>query len=97
MTDHAPTTEEMREDFAVECDQAGNLLRSEDRAKLFDRWLADHDRKIEAKALWEFADTLGVNVGDEDDEWWRGYQQAQRECLHKVSDRADRIEQGGES
>ena len=43
--------------------------------------LPRRDRETAAKALDEFASTRGVNVGDEDDEWWRGYRQAQRECL----------------
>lgn len=36
--------------------------------------------KVEADVR-EFVDTRGVNVGDEDDPWWRGYRQAQRECV----------------
>ncbi|QIK82415.1 hypothetical protein [Sanguibacter sp. HDW7] len=51
---------------------------------------------VQAEALREFADTRGVNVGDDDDEWWRGYRQAQRECLHDASARADRLENGAE-
>lgn len=43
-----------------------------------------------ADALREFADSRGVNVGNEDDEWWRGYRQAQRECLHDATNAADR-------
>lgn len=50
------------------------------------------ERRGAVRALRRFADTLGVNVGDEDDEWWQGYRQAQRECLHDASDAADRIE-----
>lgn len=46
------------------------------------------------EALREFADSRGVNVGDEDDEWWSGYRQAQRECLRDAADRADEYERG---
>ena len=52
------------------------------------------EAEVKAEALREFADTRGVHVGDEDDEWWRGYRQAQRECLHAAAAAADRI--GGE-
>lgn len=62
---------------------AANLLASPDAI-----------RQAKAEALREFADTRGVNVGDEDDEWWSGYRQAQRECLHAAAAAADRI--GGE-
>jgi hypothetical protein len=50
------------------------------------------ERRGGVRALRRFADTRGVQVGDEDDEWWQGYRQAQRECLHDASDAADRIE-----
>jgi hypothetical protein len=57
-----------------------------------ERILADRVQRAEVRALREFADTRGINVGSEDDEWWHGYRQAQRECMHDASDRADRIE-----
>lgn len=57
-------------------------------------WLADRDRRTAAKTLRRFADSRGVNVGDEDDDYWRGYRQAQRECLHDAINTADRIERG---
>ena len=44
--------------------------------------------QAKAEVLREFADTLGVNVGDEDNEWWSGYRQGQREALRKAVDRA---------
>jgi len=47
--------------------------------------------EIKAEALREFADTRGVNVGDEDDDWWRGYRQAQRECLQDALKAAARV------
>lgn len=50
---------------------------------------------VKAEALREFADTRGVNVGDEDSYWWDGYRQAQRECLHDALTRAARIEREG--
>lgn len=57
-----------------------------------ERIIAARVQSAKAKELREFADTRGVNVGDEDDEWWRGYRQAQRECLHAAADLADRID-----
>ncbi|QIK83001.1 hypothetical protein [Sanguibacter sp. HDW7] len=54
-------------------------------------WPGESRAQVQAEALRAFADTRGVNVGDEDDEWWRGYRQAQRECLHDASARADRL------
>ena len=42
-------------------------------------------REAKAEALREFADSRGVNVGDEDDAWWRGYRQAQREALQDAT------------
>lgn len=55
-------------------------------------WLAQRDRRVAAEALRRFADSRGVNVGDEEDDYWRGYRQAQRECLHDAVNTADRIE-----
>lgn len=55
--------------------------------------LADLMRRTRASALREFADTRGVNVGDEGDEWWSGYRQAQRECLHDAVAHATQIEE----
>lgn len=57
-------------------------------------WLAERDRRVAGAALRKFADSRGVNVGDEDDDYWRGYRQAQRECLHDAVSVADRIESG---
>ena len=54
--------------------------------------LADAEAKVVAarrEALLAFADTRGVNVGDEDGEWWQGYRQAQRECLHDATKAAE--------
>ena len=39
----------------------------------------------------DFADSRGVNVGDEDGDWWRGYRQAQREALMDASELAARV------
>jgi hypothetical protein len=40
----------------------------------------------EVDRLREFIGSLGVNIGDEDDEWWRGYRQAQREIVLRARD-----------
>lgn len=56
--------------------------------------IAKHEQEVRAHALREFADTRGVNVGDEDDEWWKGYRQAQRECLRDAVARADALTEG---
>src|SRR5690349_14335544 len=37
---------------------------------------------------------LGVNISDEDDDWWHGYRQAQREIMLRVERQADEIERG---
>lgn len=62
-----------------------------DAHAVLDLWPGRSEAEVKAEALREFADTRGVNVGDDDDEWWRGYRQAQRECLHDASARADRL------
>jgi hypothetical protein len=67
-------------------------LSDDDLFAAVERILADRVQRAEVRALREFADTRGINVGSEDDEWWHGYRQAQRECMHDASDRADRIE-----
>lgn len=40
------------------------------------------ERERWVTAVTKFADERGVNVGDEDSEWWQGYRQAQRECWY---------------
>lgn len=62
--------------------------------RLGEDWLVQRDRRVAAEALRTFADTRGVQIGDEDDDWWHGYRQAQRECLRDANKRADRIEAG---
>lgn len=54
------------------------------------------ERERTAGILQQFADTRGVNVGDVDDDWWRGYRQAQRECLHDAAELTARIARAGE-
>lgn len=68
--------------------------RTEFRELLVERLAArdvEQRRQGAAEALGRFADTRGVNIGDEDDAWWRGYRQAQRECLRDAVDAADRL------
>jgi hypothetical protein len=50
-------------------------------------WLQREIATAKAQALEEFADTLGVNAGDEDDEWWSGYRNGQRQALRMASTR----------
>lgn len=50
-------------------------------------FLPGYTERVKAEALRELADYLVVNAGDEDDEWWRGYRQGQRQALVK----ADRL------
>lgn len=61
--------------------------------KRAEEWLvpliAAAEQRGREAALREAADECGVNVGDEDDEWWRGYRQAQREKCRELSERAD--------
>jgi hypothetical protein len=64
------------------------------RELLASSWLAERDARVRAEAVRAFGATLGVNVGDEDDEWWRGYRQGQREALHAARKHADAIERG---
>ena len=54
------------------------------------------EAEIKAEALREFADTRGVNIDDEDDDWWRGYRQAQRECLRDAIEAAARLVADGD-
>lgn len=37
-------------------------------------------------AVREYADSRGVNIGDDDDEWWKGYRNAQRVALHDAQE-----------
>jgi hypothetical protein len=50
-----------------------------------DAYVARIKAAARREALLAFADTRGVNVGDEHGEWWQGYRQAQRECLHDAT------------
>lgn len=63
------------------------------RTILASDWLADllaaERRKGAEEALREFADSRGVNDGDDDSKWWQGHRQAQRECLRDASDLAE--------
>lgn len=65
------------------------------RGREFDTWLAARERAAErrgaAEALERFADILGVDVDEshDDDEWWWGYRQAQREHIRAIVRRAE--------
>lgn len=69
------------------------------RSILASEWMtvrdAEQRRQGAAEALGRFADTRGVNIGDEDDAWWRGYRQAQREAILKVRDEIARLRATG--
>jgi hypothetical protein len=54
--------------------------------------IAAHNATLAAKTLRDYADTRGVNIGDEDSDWWQGYRQAQRECFHDARKRADDLD-----
>lgn len=97
------------DDDVTEVAQVADVLRSatmppihlpiattQARALLASPWLARRDARIRAEAVRAFGDTLGVHVGDEDDDWWRGYRQGQREALHAAREHANRIEREGQ-
>jgi hypothetical protein len=94
MTDdeYTPTTDEVRDRASAQAGYTSGMVEA--MTAEFDRWLAAHDAEVAAKALRALADNLGVNVGDDDSEWWQGYRQAQREFVHGVAERADRIRGG---
>lgn len=82
MSDYTPTTEEVREDYAIGRNEViGAGWYSLHRAE-FDRWLAAHDAEVTAKALERGVDELGVYVGDEDGDYWTGYRDGQRRQIH---------------
>lgn len=77
----------VRREFIVEAlSSAATTADGRLGAKRAGALLAAHDaevrRETAERVLLDFADTRGVNVGDEDGDWWRGYRQAQRECVH---------------
>ena len=59
------------------------------RGDAFDRWLAEHD----ARLIESLADDRGVDASEDhdDDEWWMGYRQAQREIIHWLTKRARQV------
>ena len=81
MTNHTPTTEQVRQAYAVAHETTGASM---DECE-FDRWLAAHNRKIAAEALRDAAGDMHRSWCQEDgpSDW--------------LDIRADRIEQGGES
>lgn len=62
-----------------------------------DRGLEDHDRKVASDAVRAYADQLGVYVGDEDSEYYRGYRQAQREAIQRADRYVDQLAAGDQS
>lgn len=54
-----------------------SATHDEDALAIVERIVA----QARADALQAFADTRGVDIGDDDSDWWQGYQSAQRECL----------------
>lgn len=52
-------------------------------------------RRIQAAAIRDARDELGVYIGDEDGEYWDGYRQGQRRQFAVLSGYADRIEGEG--
>lgn len=58
-------------------------------------WLAATIRQAEIDAVREYADQLGVYVGDEEGEYYRGYRQAQREAMHRAQRYVDQMAAGG--
>ena len=55
--------------------------------------LADHDRKVAAKALREAADDMdGDRVIDRSEDWWDGYDTAVADDQRRLNQRADELE-----
>lgn len=48
--------------------------------------------KIEADAIRSASDELGVDISDNDGDWWDGYRQGQRRQFAVLAEYADRIE-----
>lgn len=53
-------------------------------------------RQAEIAAVRTYADQLGVYVGDEDSEFYRGYRQAQREAIQRAERYLAQLAAGGD-
>lgn len=58
----------------------------------YQEWVRAHD----AALIESLADDRGVDACEDhdDDEWWMGYRQAQREIIHWLTERARRVREG---
>lgn len=53
-------------------------------------------KRIKADAVREARDQLGVDISDNESEWWDGYRQGQRRQFAVLAEHADRIEEAKE-
>lgn len=58
MSDYTPTTFEVRSDYAYGRFHINSVFGPDDDVAAFDRWLADHDREVAAKAIRGFVEQL---------------------------------------
>ncbi len=63
MSEHTPSTEQVRTKFAAT--NTSSFMRNENEAE-FDRWLAQHDAEVAEKALRDVAGTLFEHSQDGD-------------------------------
>lgn len=79
--EYTPTAGQVREAYA---DQTGVASRRQMHRDDFDRWLAEHDREVTARALRAAADAMGDLLECSGDTRWDG----------RLRDRADAVEAG---
>lgn len=86
MSDYAPT----EEDFIRVCGVDGIGVENQANVNRARRGIA----KLKADALRAARDELGVDVSDNESEWWDGYRAGQRRQFAVLADFADRMEIG---
>lgn len=65
MTEYTPTTETVRYAYAAHNAHYGGEMGYQKQATEFDRWLAEHDRQVQAEALEQAADVCERIQNDE--------------------------------
>ena len=86
----------LRSVFTLDQAAASAVKKREEKRDLARCVLSAVYAEIQASGIRSAADQFGVYCGDDDNEWIRGYQQAQRETIFKLAHIAAEIESGEE-
>lgn len=94
MSEQQSIRDQLAQVIAVGDGARGHMVLADDELVADQIMASPVIRRIQADAIRRTRDELGVDVSDNEGEYWDGYRQGQRRQFAVLGEQADRIEKG---